>query len=466
MVALKSPVIARKYTLIVGDFLISLLSFYAGFVIRFYQEYASMFFDYPNLLSKALTFSFVTVFISFLIESYKIEKLVGRKELFLKILFTGVISFLVLAMFYYFIPEMEVGRGILLIAVCISIVVRFFCYLIYDYGLTKIPGAARRVLILGTGPVAKTMGNLFDKPDNSLALAGYVSFINEPVSVPDKDIIEHGNGNGETLLDIALKKRAHKIVVSLTEKRGTLPVKEVLNCKLKGLEVVDAPHFYEEVLGKLFIENVNPSHLIFSDGFKNTATTRNIKRIFDVFLAIISIVFSIPFLLIVPALIKAESRGPVLFKQARVGEGEKLFKIIKFRTMIDGAEKHTGPVWSQSGDNRITRVGKFLRKTRLDELPQLFNVLTGDMSFVGPRPERPFFIESLKRQIPYYSERHCVKPGVTGWAQVRYEYGDSIEDAMEKLKYDLYYIKYQSISLDLLIVLDTVKVVLFGKGGR
>ena len=167
-----------------------------------------------------------------------------------------------------------------------------------------------------------------------------------------------------------------------------------------------------------------------------------------------------------PAIIKLDSRGPVLFKQKRVGEGEKVFTVYKFRTMIEGAEKATGPVWSQSGDSRITKFGSLLRKTRLDELPQLFNVLRGNMSFIGPRPERPFFVETLKKQIPYYSERHCVKPGITGWAQVRYEYGDSIEDAIEKLRYDLYYIKYQSISLDLLIILDTVKVILFGRGGR
>jgi lipopolysaccharide/colanic/teichoic acid biosynthesis glycosyltransferase len=150
----------------------------------------------------------------------------------------------------------------------------------------------------------------------------------------------------------------------------------------------------------------------------------------------------------------------------RVGEGEKNFTVLKFRTMVEGAEKDSGPVWSQSGDNRITRLGRILRKSRLDELPQLFNVIRGDMSFIGPRPERPFFVDSLKKQIPFYSERHCIKPGVTGWAQVKYEYGDSIEDAIEKLRYDMYYIKYQSISLDLLIVLDTAKVILFGRGGR
>jgi lipopolysaccharide/colanic/teichoic acid biosynthesis glycosyltransferase len=178
------------------------------------------------------------------------------------------------------------------------------------------------------------------------------------------------------------------------------------------------------------------------------------------------LLFSIPFLLIVPVLIKMDSRGPVFFKQKRVGEGEKEFTLYKYRTMVDGAEKDSGPVWSSDGDNRITILGRFLRKSRLDEIPQLYNVMRGDMSFIGPRPERPFFVESLKKQIPYYSERHCLKPGISGWAQVRYEYGDSIDDAFEKLKFDLYYIKHQSISLDILILINTMKVIMFGRGGR
>jgi exopolysaccharide biosynthesis polyprenyl glycosylphosphotransferase len=216
----------------------------------------------------------------------------------------------------------------------------------------------------------------------------------------------------------------------------------------------------------MLVENMSPSHLIFSDGFKITVIRRHIKRAFDVIISAMGLLFSIPFLLIVPVLIKMDSRGPVFFKQRRVGEGEKEFTLYKYRTMVDGAEKDSGPVWSSDGDNRITILGRFLRKSRLDEIPQLYNVMRGDMSFIGPRPERPFFVESLKKQIPYYSERHCLKPGISGWAQVRYEYGDSIDDAFEKLKFDLYYIKHQSISLDILILINTMKVIMFGRGGR
>jgi exopolysaccharide biosynthesis polyprenyl glycosylphosphotransferase len=216
----------------------------------------------------------------------------------------------------------------------------------------------------------------------------------------------------------------------------------------------------------MLVENMSPSHLIFSDGFKITVIGRHIKRMFDVTVSALGLLFSIPFLMIIPVLIKIDSRGPVFFKQRRVGEGEKEFTLYKYRTMVDGAEKDSGPVWSSDGDSRITILGRFLRKSRLDEIPQLYNVIRGDMSFIGPRPERPFFVESLKKQIPYYSERHCLKPGISGWAQVRYEYGDSIDDAFEKLKFDLYYIKHQSISLDILILINTMKVIMFGRGGR
>lgn len=450
----------KNMILIIGDVVISIISVYAGVYLRLYNSYAPLQ-DYVPILPKAIAFSVFIVFMCFFVDLYDTEKRDGRKEILLKILFAGIFAFIAIGAFYYFVPYVQLGRGMLFLAVSISILLIFIWHI--GYGLfLKMPVVAKKILILGTGPTANTMGKLLNSNNNGFLLSGYVNCIGEPVHVPDNAVI----GNGEGLLAIALKEKVQKIVVSLSERRGTLPVREMLNCKLQGIDVIDGPSFYEQMTGKLLIENMNPSHIIFSDGFRITSLRRYLKRIFDVFFAGISIVFSMPILLIVPVLIKLDSRGPVLFKQRRVGEGEKEFMVYKFRTMIEGAEKATGPVWSKSGDNRITKLGRFLRKTRLDEIPQLFNVLRSDMSFIGPRPERLFFVESLKKQIPYYSERHCVKPGITGWAQVRYEYGDSIEDTIEKLRYDLYYIKYQSISLDLLILLDTIKVILFGRGGR
>lgn len=462
----KIPIITKNMILIFGDILIGFLSFYAGVSVRHHYGGDFVLSQYSPLLPKAITFSFFVVFISFLAGFYGFEKEEGRKELIVKIFLSGVFVFVALAAFYYFVPSMQIGRGIFFIAICFSIILQSIWHIIYVFNFKKIPGFAEKVLILGTGPLAKTLGTLFDTTKNNFAFAGYVNCLNEPIHVPQKYVIAHGNGNGESLLDIALKERVGKIVISLTERRGTFPIKEVLNCKLNGIDIMDAPSFYEQMLGKLLIENARPSWFIFSDGFKVTIFRKYFKRIFDVVIAVLCLTISLPFLFVVPVLIKLNSKGPVMFRQKRVGEGEKIFTLYKFRTMIDGAEKETGPVWSRENDVRVTKLGKFLRKSRLDEIPQLFNVLKGDMSLIGPRPERSFFVESLRKQIPYYSERHCVKPGITGWAQVRYEYGDSIADALEKLRYDLYYIKHLSFLLDFLIIFDTAKVIFLGRGGR
>jgi sugar transferase (PEP-CTERM system associated) len=235
---------------------------------------------------------------------------------------------------------------------------------------------------------------------------------------------------------------------------------------MSGIEVIDAPSFYEELTGKLLIENITPSSFFFSDGFRITHLKRLSKRIFDILCSLAGLLVSVSFFPFIAALIKLNSRGPVFFRQKRVGELEKEFTLYKFRTMREDAEKTTGAVWAEKDDPRITSIGRFLRKMRLDELPQFYNVLRGDMSFIGPRPERPEFVKRLKEIIPYYPERHFVKPGLTGWAQIRYPYGASTEDAVEKLRYDLYYIKHLSLFLDMLIMLETVKVMLFGRGAR
>ncbi len=451
----------RNITQIIGDLIIAVLSAYGGFYLRFFSLSTHQVTQLHPFLPKAVLFSFFIVFMCFFTDLYSSEKTVGRKEIFLKILFSGIFTSIALASFYFFVPSMKIGRGVFFLAICISVLSLSIWHIGFNL-LLRLPAVVQKVLILGTGPAAKNMGEIINSEGSTYSLAGYVNCMGDPTNVPASDII----GNGNTLLGVALRERVQKIVVSLSERRGTFPVREVLDCKLKGIEVIDGPSFYEQMTGKLLIESINPSHLIFSEGFRLTMFGRYVKRMFDVVLAAAGIIFAIPLWIVIPIVIKATSRGPILFKQIRMGEGEKDFIVYKFRTMVQDAEKSTGPVWSSTGDNRITKTGRFLRKTRLDEIPQLFNVISGEMSFIGPRPERPFFVESLSKQIPYYSERHCVKPGITGWAQVRYEYGDSIEDAIEKLRYDLYYIKYQSISLDLLIVLDTIKVILFGRGGR
>ncbi|HYA87707.1 MAG TPA: TIGR03013 family XrtA/PEP-CTERM system glycosyltransferase [Nitrospirota bacterium] len=321
---------------------------------------------------------------------------------------------------------------------------------------------ARRVLVLGTGPLAKKVGDLIESTNHQHVLKGYVDLTGEPITVPEYAIV----GKGSSLFETIRFQKAHKLVISLSERRGILPLQVVLKCKMSGIEVIDATSFYEELTGKLLIENITPSSFFFSDGFRITDTKRIFKRIFDVLFSLTGIMITLPIFPIIAVLIKLDSRGPVFFRQKRVGAMEKNFTLYKFRTMREDAEKSSGAVWAEKNDPRITRLGKFLRKTRLDELPQFYNVLRGDMSFIGPRPERPEFVNTLKEIIPFYPERHFVKPGLTGWAQIKYAYGASTEDAVEKLRYDLYYIKHLSIFLDMLVMLETVKVMLFGRGAR
>ena len=268
----------------------------------------------------------------------------------------------------------------------------------------------------------------------------------------------------ERICEIAENKEAKKIIVALKEKRNALPVNQLLQCRVMGIDVLDGNSFYESLTGKLIVETINPSWLIFSQGFQKTKMQKFIKRALDLLLSLTMLIILSPLILITVLAIKFDSKGPALFSQERVGQERCPYMVHKFRSMRSDAEKNTGPVWAQANDTRITRVGQFLRKWRIDEIPQLWNVLIGEMSFVGPRPERDYFVKELEAVIPYYKERFSVKPGLTGWAQVSYRYGASIEDAREKLNYDLFYIKNLSILMDLMIIARTVKTVIFGHG--
>ena len=273
-------------------------------------------------------------------------------------------------------------------------------------------------------------------------------------------------GSYSDLLSIIKRQKADRIIVALDDRRGKLPVEDLVSCKFAGVSIDDSLNIQEELTGKIMTSGLYPSWLIFSDGFNQSRLLLATKRLLDIILSSILLIISLPIWLIIPILIKIDSAGPVFFSQRRVGEKEKIFKIFKFRSMRHEAEKTTGPVWCDVHDDRITRVGNFIRRSRIDELPQLYNILKGDMSFVGPRPERPSFVKKLKEIIPFYSERFAIKPGLTGWAQINYPYGANVEDANEKLEYDLFYIKHLSVLTDLIIVLRTAKVVLLRFGSR
>lgn len=449
----------KAFILLVVDLLMACMAVYAGWFIRFGSpmEAGSGF----GLGANIGFFSAIVVFSSFLCELYNSEKNDGKREIMARVITSSIMSFILLASAYYLIPQLIIGRGVLALSLGSFALFQFLGHVAFQISW-NLPTFAERVLILGTGPLAEKMGSMINTMSGNYVLAGYVNCTNETVLVPSHSII----GNGEGLAETVRKERAHKIVVSLSERRGSFPLRDVLNCKLDGIEVVDAPLFYEQMTGKLLIENITPSWFIFSDGFRITHSKMLLKRAFDVFAALSGLILVLPIVPFIVIAVKLDSPGPVFYRQVRVGQKEKNFSLYKFRTMRTDAEASTGAVWSQENDPRVARIGRILRQSRLDEIPQLYNVLRGDMSLVGPRPERPEFIRKLKEAIPFYTERHFVKPGITGWAQIKYPYGASVDDSLEKLRYDLFYIKHLSALLDIFILIETAKVMLFGRGGR
>ncbi len=321
---------------------------------------------------------------------------------------------------------------------------------------------AEKLIVIGTGATAENVESLIKESPGKYELAGYIKTPIDPVTVPDSKIL----GDIEQIVEIAKETHARAIVIALTERRGNLTAAKLVTCKLMGVKILDYPSFFELMTGKIPVEHINPSWLVQSSGFLITPFIRSLKKILDLIFASVLLGICLPFSPIVALMIKLDSKGPVFYFQQRVGLNGKVFTIYKFRSMAQNSENKTGASWAVENDPRVTRFGTFIRKTRIDELPQLINVLKGDMSFIGPRPERPEFVDQISKVTPYYAERHAIKPGITGWAQVMYPYGASLGDAVEKLRYDLYYINNLSIFLELLIVFETIKIVLFRRGGR
>lgn len=373
------------------------------------------------------------------------------------------LSLVVMTAVFYLFPATYVGRGIFAVtsifAVAGVLLLRVMFFRVSDIGLPK-----RRVLVLGNGSEAEDVIRFLHDAGRgrTVQYAGVYPVVGEHV-IPDGE----QRFNHDHLVRTARELRVSEIVLAVRERRGgVLPLRQLLDCKLRGIRVMDLTSFYERELGVLKIDNLRASWLIFSSGFDQGLVRDMIKRSFDVAVSLVLLALALPVLLLAMLAIVLESGVPVFYRQERVGQGGLPFTILKLRTMVQDAEKDGTPRWANPNDSRITAVGRFLRRSRIDELPQLFNVLRGDMSFVGPRPERPFFVQHLLEDIPYYDVRHSVKPGVTGWSQVRYPYGASVDDSLAKLQYDLYYVKNHSLFLDLLILVDTVQVVLLGKGAR
>lgn len=415
---------------------------------------------YPHIAKKALLMGLVVQGASYYAGVYELHSMMNARAVFGRVLQALLVSSVILWVLFYAFRPLEIGRGIFIPAVAITAVALPTWRLVYNR-VSSNAGFYRRALILGNGELAREIAFMIrSAPDLGLDLVGMLARDRHQVDPRDGTI-----GTYAELRDIVLREDVRFIVVAYPDRRGTLPVEQLLEVKFRGVEVEEGVNFYERIAGKIFVRELKPSQLIFAEGFTARPTTRRLKRILDVAVAALGLLLALPLMLLTALAIKIDSPGPILYKQVRAGEFGRLFTILKFRSMRTDAEKN-GAQFAKENDDRVTLVGRFIRKTRLDELPQLFNVLRGDMSMVGPRPERPIFIEQLDQQVPFFRQRLYVKPGLTGHAQVRCKYGASAEDMVEKLQYDLYYIKSYSLLFDLSIMLDTVKVVLLRIGAR
>lgn len=324
---------------------------------------------------------------------------------------------------------------------------------------------SHRILVLGTGPEAQAVEKALQGMSRSgVSLLGFFPIATSAaIAVSTEKVIRAAGSLEETVRRL----RVNEIIVALQEQRGgVLPVSQLLNCRLRGVRITDLSAFFERMTGEVPVNSLKASWLIYGDGFRQGWSRRLVKRAFDIVASVLVLVVASPVMALGALAILLESGRPIIFRQERVGLGGRTFMLLKFRSMRTDAEKDGVPRWASTGDPRVTRVGRFIRRTRIDELPQIFNVLKGEMSFVGPRPERPFFVSQLTEQVPFYGARHTVKPGLTGWAQVRYSYGASVEDAVRKLQYDLYYVKNHTVTLDFVILFSTIRVVVLGEGAR
>jgi sugar transferase (PEP-CTERM system associated) len=395
---------------------------------------------------------------------YDLRTVRDRRDLVIRLLQALGATSVVLAVLYYWVPRLIIGRGVFVVASVLIIVVIVGWRVAFDY-LSLWVGPAERLLIVGTNGAAVTLAReLFERRGElGVELIGFVdpdpSRIGSPLINPG--II----GSISDIPDIVKQHRVDRVVVSLADARGMLSMDALLEMRLhNGVRFDHLASLYEEYTGKIAVENLRPSWFIFSGGFRKGRVLMLAKRSLDLVVAALGLIVLSPIMAIVALAIRITSPGPAVYQQQRVGKDGRLFTIHKFRSMRVDAEALTGAVWARVGDPRVTPVGRFLRRTRLDELPQLWNVLRGHMSFVGPRPERPEFVEDLATQIPFYGQRHAVRPGVTGWAQVRHRYGNTVEDSLEKLQYDLFYIKHLSIAFDLFVILETLKTVITRRG--
>lgn len=455
----------RTLLLFAVEAMVVVASFVLAITYRFGSD-TSIVLGIENGLYKILFVTGLALLWSYYGDLYSLKIFTSKAEIYFRLLSViGLLSFS-LAILGFFFPNLLVfgqdmpvqGEGVLLLG---TIILTFLLLLWRGaYArLLRMPVLRERVFVVGSGDRAQRLVSAI-RTHSHLGM----------------DLVGWADGNGtaehirealaQSLAEIGPRKRVDRVILAMGDRRGRMPVRELLDIRLRGIKIEESATLLEKISGRLEVDDLYPSSMIFSDGFRLNVFFLACRRVVAITCSLAVLLVTLPLMPLIALAIKLGSPGPVFYSQPRVGRGGKIFRIYKFRTMRQDAESSTGAVWAQKNDPRVTTVGRFLRKTRLDEVPQLFSVFKGDMSFVGPRPERPEFVESLTHEIPFYNLRHIVRPGVTGWAQVRYPYGASVEDAKEKLKYDLYYIKHMSLSLDFLIAFETVKTVLLRRGSQ
>jgi sugar transferase (PEP-CTERM system associated) len=421
---------------------------------------------YEHGLWKALLLAAITQACLYYADLYDLRRIADRRELVVRMLQAlGAASFVAAAVYFWF-PDMIIGRGVFVIAAGFIILIIPTWRISFDW-LGRRVGPRERLLLVGTNAAAVTLARELHERRNEFGVE-IVGFVDPDPARVGAPVINPGViGTVDDIPSIVARLDVDRVVVSLVDARGKLPMDRLLTMRLeRGVAFDHLASVYEEYTGKIAVENLRPSWLLFSEGFRQSRMVAAAKRASDVVLSALGLLVLAPLLGLLALLVKVTSAGPAFYHQRRVGQNGRMFTVHKLRSMCVDAEAKTGAVWASARDARVTPIGSFLRRARLDEVPQLWNVLCGEMSLVGPRPERPEFVSQLTEKIPFYGLRHSVRPGLTGWAQVRYTYGASAEDALEKLQYDLFYIKHLTVAFDLLVLFETVKTVLLRRGAQ
>ena len=458
---------AQYLILALADAVVLFFSVYIAAYVRFYTEVDPLVAaadNVGNLLPRALIHSLVVVVTLISMGLYQIQRQEHIVNKLSRLTVGFIIAFVAFGFIFYVFPNIYMGRGIFLIAASLSFLFLILFHFIFSHTV-NLEALKRNVLILGADENATWITKLRRKSDRSgVNIVGYLPIKNEQIKIDEGLLLD----KSLSVKEIIKKYEIDEIVVALTDRRDKLPLKDLMDARLEGVKIVELVTFLERQVGKIYTNLLNPAWIIFAEGFKQDSFRYFTKRIFDLIASALLLFIASPFYIIAVLSIWFECKGKesIFYQQTRVGLNGEHFSLLKFRTMRSDAEQEGKAVWASQDDPRVTKIGKFLRTYRVDELPQIYNVFRGDMSLVGPRPERPEFVEHLTENIPFYVERNRVKPGLAGWAQMKYPYGSSVQDAIEKLNFDLYYVKHHSLIFDLVILLQTAEVVLWGKGAR